>query len=99
MIIVLADGTRLTDVSMNGDNYTTVDIVEDSLFANNLSPVTIIDDDGNETVHEHMKLLGNMVYQGQSMFVLEDIDPKVFVQMKMRGDIEYIAMMSDIKLD
>lgn len=99
MIVVLADGTRLTDISMNGDNFISTDIIDNDVFVNNLSPVKIVDDDNNEIEHAHMKLLANRVYQGQSWFVLEDIPDSQFAMMKLQGDIEYIAMMSDIDLD
>ena len=41
--MILADGTELTGFSQNGNNYVSAEKVDESLFANNLSTMTLTD--------------------------------------------------------
>lgn len=67
--ITLADGSKLENLELNGNNYIAEGVVEDSVFADNLSTVTISDGETTETF-EDMVLLSNRVDGGRSWFVL-----------------------------
>lgn len=47
-IITLADGTKLEDLSRNGSNFVSKTKIEESVFENNLSTVTITNDDDDK---------------------------------------------------
>ena len=67
--ITLADGTVLKNLELNGNNYISEKVIEDSVFAGNLATVTITDDEKTE-VFTDMKLMSNRVDGGKSWFVL-----------------------------
>lgn len=67
--ITLHDGTVLDNLELNGNNYISDEVVEDSVFAGNLETVTITDGETTET-HTDMKLMSNRVDGGKSWFVL-----------------------------
>ena len=67
--IKLNDGTVLENLELNGNNYISENVVEDSVFAGNLGTVVISNGETEETFTD-MKLLSNRVDGGKSWFVL-----------------------------
>lgn len=67
--ITLNDGTVLENLELNGNNYISEKVIEDSVFAGNLATVTITDGEKTE-VFTDMKLMSNRVDGGKSWFVL-----------------------------
>lgn len=67
--ITLADGRKLENLELNGNNYIAEGVIEDSVFTDNLSTVTISDGETAETF-EDMVLLSNRVDGGRSWFIL-----------------------------
>lgn len=67
--ITLADGTKLENLELNGNNYIAEGVIEDSVFEGNLATVTITDGEKTE-VFTDMKLMSNRVDGGKSWFVL-----------------------------
>lgn len=100
--ITLGDGSEISNLKLNGNNFISTEKIEESVFADNCSPVTI-SDGTTETVHPNMELVQiveQIVEQipGEYWFVLRDISEEEFVRTKMQSDIAYIAMMSNIEL-
>lgn len=96
--ITLGDGTEISNLKLNGNNFISTEKIEESAFADNCSPVTI-SDGTTETVHPNMELV-QIVEQvpGEYWFVLRDISEEEFARTKMQSDIAYIAMMSNVEL-
>lgn len=96
--ITLGDGTEISNLKLNGNNFISTEKIEESVFADNCSPV-IISDGTTETVHPNMELV-QIVEQvpGEYWFVLRDISEEEFARIKMQSDIAYIAMMSNVEL-
>lgn len=96
--ITLGDGTEISNLKLNGNNFISTEKIEESVFADNCSPVTI-SDGTTETVYPNMELV-QIVEQvpGEYWFVLRDISEEEFARIKMQSDIAYIAMMSNIEL-
>jgi hypothetical protein len=67
--IILANGTKLENLELNGNNYIAPGIIEDSVFDGNLDSVTITDGETTETFTD-MRLMSNRVDGGRSWFVL-----------------------------
>lgn len=67
--ITLNDGTVLDKLELNGNNYISPKVIEDSVFTGNLDTVTITDGKTTETFTD-MKLMSNRVDGGKSWFVL-----------------------------
>ena len=74
--ITLSDGTKLKKLELNGNNYISPTIIDDSVFAGNLSRVEI-DDGKTKTVYMDMVLIQNTTYNdGKSWFVLAEKSPE-----------------------
>ncbi len=67
--ITLADGRQLEGLELNGNNYVADGVIEDSVFTDNLSTVTISDGVTTE-IFEDMALLSNRIEGGRSWIVL-----------------------------
>ena len=96
--ITLGDGTEISNLKLNGNNFISTEKIEESVFADNCSQVTI-SDGTTETAHPNMELV-QIVEQvpGEYWFVLRDISEEEFARTKMQSDIAYIAMMSNVEL-
>lgn len=95
--IILADGTAFDNLRLNGNNFISSVPVSAAAFKNNCSPLTITDGEHQE-VHEHAELVQITVDNGEYWIVIRDLSPEELRQIKMRSDIEYLAMMSGIEL-
>ena len=67
--ITLHDGAVLDDLELNGNNFISEKVIDDSVFSGNLDTVTISNGETTET-YTDMKLLSNRVDGGKSWFVL-----------------------------
>ena len=67
--ITMADGTKLENLELNGNNYISETVIEDSVFEGNLDTVEISDGSTTETFTD-MRLMSNIVRDGRSWFVL-----------------------------
>lgn len=95
--IVLADGTTLDNLRLNGDNYISERSHEDLLAVldGNLRPVAI---DGE--THEEMEVVHITERpNGETWFTLRDMPESRKAARKTRADIEYLAMMTDNELE
>ena len=69
--ITLADGTALENLVLNGNNYVASTAVDDAIFKDNMTIVTITNlDDGTAEQIEDGVLLSNIVRDGKSWLVL-----------------------------
>ena len=67
--ITLRDGTVLDNLELNGNNFISEKVIDDSVFDGNLDTVTISNGETSET-YTDMKLMSNRVDGGKSWFVL-----------------------------
>lgn len=92
--IILADGTILDNLKLNGNNFIAKYPVDAAIFEGNCSPVVI-----NEEVHSNMELVQVTKNElGEYWFVLRDLSKTELAAIKTRADIEYLAMMCDVEL-
>lgn len=96
--ITLGDGTEISNLKLNGNNFISTEKIDESVFVDNCSPVTI-SDGVSDTVHPNMELVQIVEqFPGEYWFVLRDISDEEFSITKMQSDIAYIAMMSNVEL-
>ena len=69
--ITLHDGTVLDELELNGNNFISAQVIDDSVFSGNLDTVTISNGETTET-YTDMKLMSNRVDGGKSWFVLSE---------------------------
>jgi hypothetical protein len=92
--IVLSNGTELTGLELNGNNYISPEKLTEDTFADGLSPVVI-----NGEKHEQMALVQCVQHaDGRTWFILRDVTAEEVANAKLRSDIDFIALMSDIEL-
>lgn len=101
--VVLADGTQLSGLGLNGNNFISEQALSEADFAGKLSKVTITgdaeaDEAGLIGTHEHMELVQVKQYGSEYWFVLREIGAAELERIQNRADIEYIAMMAGIEL-
>lgn len=93
--ITLSDGTKLRDLSLNGNNFISkARVITEDIFDFNLSPVMIGDEE-----HEQMALVQIQEHEDGYYFILRDLSQAEKAEAKMKSDIEYIAMVSGIELE
>lgn len=93
--IALSNGTTLTDLEMNGNNYITRQQISEETFQDGLSPVMI-----GEEEHPEMVLVQVQEHEdGRFWFILRDATPEEIFNAKVRSDIEYLAMMTEVELE
>ena len=86
--ITLNDGTELTNLELNGNNYISNTVIENSVFENNLDTVTITDGEVTET-YKDMQLMSNLEHNGKSWFVIAE---------KSQEQKEREALLKDLKV-
>lgn len=95
--VTLADGTKLSNLTINGNNFISKAAIERTVFNDNCSPI-IISDGENEEIHPAMSLIHLTEMEREVWFALRDITDSELESIKTRSDIEYIALMCDIDL-
>lgn len=68
--ITLSDGTKLTNLNLNGNNYISNEPIEDSIFEGNLDTVTITDGKITDTYKDMVLLSNRIESDGKGWFVL-----------------------------
>ena len=92
--IALANGTELTGLELNGNSYISPEELTEDTFADGLSPVVI-----NGEEHEQMALVQCIQHaDGRTWFILRDVTAEEVAQAKLRADIDFLALMTDVKL-
>lgn len=101
--ITLADGTKLENLGLNGNNFISDTKLTEDDFEGKLLNVKIEGktEDGQEIIeeHNHMELIQIVQYDDGYYFALRDLTEEELEKMKMQSDIEYLAMMSDVDLE
>lgn len=95
--IVLANGQEISNLGLNGNNFVSLSPISENIFEDNLSPVTIYAD-GISEVHENMELVQITRVGAEHWFILRDITQKELDEIRLRADVDFIAMMTDIEL-
>ena len=89
--IKLYDGTILTNLILNGNNFISDKIIPDDIFTDNLNEVEISDGE-NTQIYQDMALVANRVIDGKSWFILAEKTP----EQKEKEALE--AMITDLQL-
>jgi len=102
--IRLSDGTTLENLRLNGNNFISQTPITSDMFAGKLKKVWITSpgyDEGEEITQElnNVELVAIQKYPDGYNFILREIPSDELEQKRIKGDIEYIAMMSDIELE
>ena len=99
--ITLADGTQLKDLKLSGNNYISKTKITEDDFKGKLSKITIENEtDKTSEELEHMELVQILDYGDKGYyFVLRQLSADEIDKLKMQGDIEYLAMMTNTDME
>ena len=96
--ITLADGTEISNLRMNGNNFVSETEVTEDMFDGNLSEVTISDGE-SEQVLTPAELIQIAHYGDLGWyFIIREVPADILEKQQMQANIDYIAMMMDIDL-
>lgn len=101
--IILSDGSRLTNLKLNGNNFVSETEVTEDMFEGKLDEIRITDHQGYDQTFTNMQLAFIQYYDMDGMmsgyyFVLSEIPREELRWMALESTMEYLAMMSDIDL-
>lgn len=96
MQIILNDGTKLDNLSINGNNYISKEKIDADIFKNNLDKITIVDGK-DEQVLENQKLVQvvEMNVDGQEWWFCFTEKTKEDVLQERVNELELLILMSE----
>lgn len=100
--ITLSDGTTIENLRLNGNNFVSETEIKKEMFDGKLLKVTIEGiKDGKKVVNEYknMELVQIVHYEDGYYFVLRELSQEEINMAKIQGNIEYLAMMTDVDLE
>lgn len=95
--VKLSDGTLFENLKLNGNNFISSVEIDPTVFESNCSPVTI-SDGVTQDIHENMELIHVTQMGEEYWFALRDISKEELDRIKLRSDVDYLAMMSEVEL-
>ena len=95
--IILADGSSIKDLRLNGNNFISKAKLTPEIFEGKLTRV-IIFDGSVEEVHTNMELVQITKVEKEYWFVLRDISEEELIWAKIRADIDYLSMMTNVEI-
>ena len=96
--ITLNDGTKLSNLELNGNNFIATEVLADSVFQGKLSSVTFTDGKTTKT-YKDMVLMSNIVNDGRSWFILAEKTAQVKATEKMSALLEATAnSITDVQI-
>ena len=103
--LILEDGTTIENLTMNGSNYVSETEIDESIFEDNLSTMTVVDEDaGTEETLENVEFIQQVHYEnfhGNTgyYFCFRQLSERELKDLEVQAQIDYIAMMADIDLE
>ena len=95
--VILHDGTNIEGLRKNGDNYISKKELRPDIFNENLIEIVEVSDDRTE--HYNMMKLAHLTKTGDEWwFSFIPLNNYELLEIKIKSDIEYIAMMTDIDI-
>lgn len=97
--LILADGTEIKNLTRNGDNFISDTKVDESLFAGNLTSLTITDGEDVTIEMNNAELIQQIEYQGKYWLCFRELSERELKDMTLESQIQYLAMMTDVDID
>lgn len=100
--ITLSDGTKFENLKLSGNYYITEKEITEKDFKGKLLKVTIEETENGNTIkneYEYMELIQILHYEDGYYFALRQLSQDELDKIKMQGNIEYLAMMTNVDLE
>ncbi len=95
--ITLSDGTQISNLDLNGNNFVSKTKVKESDFEGKLQVVTVTNGE-EETVMHNCELVQIVKTGNEYWFVINEMSEEKLTLLQMQANIDFIAAMSDIEL-
>lgn len=92
----LADGTELTNLVLNGNNFISKIPLFSSLFEYNLDRVVISDGETAEEYHNMALIHLTKMSDDSYWFALRELSQQEIKDAKLRADVDYLYMMTGV---
>ena len=96
--IKLSNGKEITDLTMNGNNFVSETEITEAMFVDGLNTVVIEYGDHKE-IYNNMILVQIQPVGEEWYFILREPTQYEKDMAKIRSDLEYLAMMTDVDID
>lgn len=97
--LILADGTEIKNLTRNGDNFISDTKVDESLFAGNLTSLTITDGEDVTIEMKNAELIQQIEYQGKYWLCFRELSERELKDISLESQIQYLAMMTEVDID
>lgn len=88
--IILADGTTIDNLKLNGNNFISQNVIDESVFKGNCSPV-IINDGETDEKHDNMECIQITQMEDECWFILRDISNEELMQKAFMSGVSLMA--------
>ena len=95
--ITLSDGTQISNLDLNGNNFVSKTKVKESDFEGKLQVVTVTNGE-EETVMHNCELVQIVKTGNEYWFIINEMSEEKLTLLQMQANIDFIAAMSDIEL-
>lgn len=95
--IVLNNGNEISNLTLNGNNYISNDILSDDVFADGLSIVTITNG-GTSAEYKNMKLIQNIVVDDKSWFILAEKTEEEILKERLKSTEDALMILMDLQM-
>lgn len=96
--IILADGTVIDNLTLNGTNYVSSSEIHKEIFSDNCSPLRIVNGNDEEII-PHAELVCCYGANDGWHIAFRRITEDELFKAKLRADVDYLAMMTDTELE
>ena len=97
LTMILSDGTKLTDLSLNGNNYISSKKVTAADFKGKLQKVMVTDGKEQET-YNNCRLVQITQVGKDYWFIINEMTQQELFMLQTQANTDYIAAMTDIEL-
>lgn len=95
--LTLEDGSKIENLHLNGNNFVSETEIDPEIFDGNLGSVTINDGE-RDMIYKNLALVQITQIRGKHYIFLREISKAEMDQAKLRSDIDYLSMMSNIEI-
>lgn len=96
--LTLSNGKEITNLVRNGDNFISHTRIDEGIFRNNLSTLTIEEDGEVTQIMYNAELIQQIEYKGDFWFCFREMSDREMKDMAFQAQIDYISMMADIDI-
>lgn len=96
--LTLADGTKIENLGLNGNNFVSDSEIDLATFEGNLDTLTISKDDEVVQVMNNAEVIQQVQYDDGWYICFRELSAQELNEIKFNAKLEYIAMMTEVEL-